>query len=92
MKGIRGKSVKSITWDIAEGYITVNPLFLKPLEMDSVRELYHEIQLTQNEIRGEKFPFNDVQAIRRRNMKLQRLNSAQMIIRNYLRERKQLFT
>ncbi|HEB76812.1 MAG TPA: hypothetical protein ENJ04_10710 [Nitrospirae bacterium] len=92
MKGIRGKSIKAITWDIAEGYVTVNPIFLKPLDMEVIKELYQEIQQMQTEIRGEKFPFNDIQAIRRRNMRLQRLNSAHMIIRNFLKERKQLFT
>jgi len=88
MKGIRGKSLKAIIWDIAEGYVTVNPLFLKPIDIDTIRELYKEIQKVQTEIRGEKFPYNDVQAIRIRNMRLQRLNSAQMIIRNFLRERR----
>ncbi len=91
MKGIRGKSIKAITWDIAEGYVTVNPIFLKPLEMEVIKELHQEIQRIQTEIRGEKFPFNDIQAIRLRNMRLQRLNSAQIIIRNFLKERKQLF-
>jgi hypothetical protein len=85
---IRGKSVRSIVWDIAEGYVTVNPLFLKPLDSDVIKQLYKEIQRAQNEIRGEKFPYNDIQAIRYRNMRLQRLNSALMIIRNYLKQRK----
>ncbi len=88
MKGIRGKSLKAIIWDIAEGYVTVNPLFLKPIDLDTIRDLYKEIQKIQTEIRGEKFPYNDVQAIRIRNMRLQRLNSAQIIIRNFLRERR----
>ncbi len=85
---IRGKSVRSIVWDISEGYVTVNPLFLKPLDSDVIKQLYKEIQRAQNEIRGEKFPHNDIQAIRQRNMRLQRLNSALMIIRNYLKQRK----
>ncbi len=85
---IRGKSVRSIVWDISEGYVTVNPLFLKPLDSDVIKQLYKEIQRAQNEIRGEKFPYNDIQAIRQRNMKLQRLNSALMIIRNYLKQRR----
>ena len=92
MKGIRGKSIKAITLDVAEGYVTINPLFLKPLEMEIIKELYSEVQRIQNEIRGERFPFSDIQAIRWRNMRLQRLSSAQMIIKNFLRERKQLFT
>jgi len=91
VKGIRGKSIKAIAWDIAEGYVTVNPIFLKPLEMELIKELYQEIQHMQTEIRGERFPFNDIQAIRKRNMRLQRLNNAHVIIRNFLKERRQLF-
>jgi hypothetical protein len=85
---IRGKSLKAITYDIAEGYVVVNPIFLKPLDDDSLKGLYHEVVKTQTEIRSEKFPHGDTQAIRWRNTKLQRLYSASMIIRNFARERR----
>ncbi len=88
MKGIRGKRLKSTVFDIAEGYVTVNPLFLKPLEIETIKALYKEIQKAQAEIRGERFPHNDIQEIRRRNIRLQRLHTAQMIIRNFLKERR----
>jgi hypothetical protein len=85
---IRGKSLKAIAYDIAEGYVVVNPLFLKPLDEESLRGLYHEMIKAQVEIRGEKFPQGDVRAIRRRNTRLQRLNSASMILKNFARERR----
>ena len=88
MPTIRGKSLKAITYDIAEGYVVVNPIFLKPLDDDSLKGLYHELMKTQTEIRGDKFPHGDTQAIRWRNTKLQRLYSASMIIRNFARERR----
>jgi hypothetical protein len=88
MPTVRGKSLKAITFDIAEGYVIVNPIFLKPLDDDSLKGLYHEIAKTQTEIRGEKFPHGDTQAIRWRNTRLQRLYSAQIIIKNFARERK----
>ena len=88
MPTIRGKSLKAITYDIAEGYIVVNPIFLKPLEDDSLKGLYHELMKTQTEIRADKFPHGDTQAIRWRNTKLQRLFSASMIIKNFARERR----
>lgn len=88
MPTIRGKSLKAITYDIAEGYIVVNPIFLKPLEDDSLKGLYHELMKTQTEIRADKFPHGDTQAIRWRNTKLQRLYSASMIIKNFARERR----
>ncbi len=88
MPTIRGKSLKAITYDIAEGYVVVNPIFLKPLDDDSLKGLYHELMKTQTEIRGEKFPHGDSQAIRWRNTRLQRLYAASMIIKNFARERR----
>lgn len=88
MPTIRGKSLKAVAYDIAEGYVIVNPLFLKPLDEDSLRGIYHELMKTQVEIRGEKFPHNEPQAIRWRNTRLQRLYSASMIIKNFARERR----
>lgn len=88
MPTIRGKSLRAIALDIAEGYVVVNPLFLKPLDNESLKGLYHETVKAQIFIRGDKFPSHDVQAIRWRNTKLQRLNSASMIIKNFARERR----
>ena len=88
MPTIRGKSLKAVAYDIAEGYAVVNPLFLKPLNVESLKGLYHEVLKVQILIRSEKFPHGDAQAIRWRNTRLQRLNSAAMIIKNFARERR----
>lgn len=88
MPNIRGKSLKALTYDVAEGFVTVNPIFLKSFEPESLRDFYKEISKAQIEVRGAKFPTNDIPAIRNRNLKLQRLYSASMIIRNYARERR----
>lgn len=93
MISLRGKSLLAVSRDIAEGYVIINPLFLKPLDAEALKSLYQQIMKVQTEIRAEKFPFNDVVAIRYRNMRLQRLHSALMIIRNFAKEKgmKQLF-
>lgn len=88
MTSIRGKSLKAITYDISEGYVVVNPIFLKSLEDVSLKELYHELMKTQAEIRSEKFPHGDSQAIRSRNSRLQRLHQASIVIKNFARERR----
>lgn len=90
MSNVRGKSSRALTVDVAEGYVAVNSLFLKPFDADSLKDFYHQIDKTQKELRAERFPSNDVQAIRMRNLRLQRLYSAQMVIRNYARERRLL--
>lgn len=88
MSSIRGKSLKAILRDVADGYTSVNPLFLKPFDKETLKELYDEISKVLIEVRSEKFPLNDILAIRNRNIRLQRLYSATMVIRNYARERR----
>ncbi len=86
--GVRGKSLNALIRDVAEGYVAVNPLFLKSFDPEILRDFYHEISKVQIDIRIEKFPTRDIIAIRGRNVKLQRLYSAVMIIRNFARERR----
>ena len=88
MPNVKGKSLKALTMDIAEGYTSVNPIFLKLFEPEQLKEIYREIAKTQNDIRGERFPTNDLTAIRMRNLRLQRLYSTSMIIRNFAKERR----
>ena len=87
MTSFRGKSLIGISKDIADGYITVNPIFLKPLTIDDLEALYHQIIKLQSAVRGEKFPHGDIKGIRERNIRLQRLHSSIIIIRTFARER-----
>lgn len=88
MPNVRGKSLKAIARDIAEGYVTVNPLFLKPFDEETLKELYHEVMRTQGELRAERFPHNDTEAIRWRNTRLQRLHTTSVIIKSFARDRR----
>ena len=85
---IRGKSIKAIANDVADGYVVVNPLFLKSLDRESLKGLHQEMMKVQITIRAERFPTGDTQAIRWRNTRLQRLNSAVMILADFARERR----
>jgi len=88
MASIRGKSIKAIIRDVAEGYVTVNPIFLKSFGSENIKEFYREIAKVQGEIRAEKFPHKDAAGIRSRNLKLQRLHSASIILRAFARDRR----
>jgi hypothetical protein len=81
------KNYKALANDISEGYITVNPIFLKPLDKDALIALYRAIERKQIEIRAEPFPYNDSYCIRKRNLRLQRLYNALIIIKNYSKEK-----
>lgn len=88
MASVRGKSLKALCFDVSEGYATVNPIFLKSFDGDLLKDFYKELSKAQNDIRGDKFPTSDTAAIRLRNLKLQRLYSATMIIRHYAKSRR----
>ena len=82
------RNFKAIASDVAEGFIAMNPIFLKPFDEKSLKALHQVIERMQIDIRTEPFPYNDVESIRKRNMKLQRLYSAQIVLKNHAREKR----
>jgi hypothetical protein len=86
--GFRGKSMKAIASDVAEGYITVNPLFVKKFDKDMIKGLYENISKGMTGVRNEKVVFNDAAALRIRNMRLQRMHNALIVLRNIAREKR----
>ncbi len=83
-----GKSFKMLANDVSDGYITVNPLFLKNFNESGLKSLLKAVEQKQIELRSEPFPYNDVSKIRHRNLRLQRLHSATVILKNYAREKR----
>lgn len=84
----RGKSLAATARDIAEGYLSVNPLMLKKLLPEDYKNLYHYLKKIQTEVRSEKFPLHDILSIRTRNMKLHRLHNAIIVLQHIARERR----
>lgn len=84
----KGKSMKAVAIDVAEGLITVNPLFLKKFDKDMIIGLNEHLSKAMTAIRNEKLAFHDPVALRKRNLKLQRLNNALIILKNVAREKK----
>ena len=84
---IRGKSILAVAKDIAEGFFFVNTLILKKFESEDYKALHQQLKKLQNEVRSEKFPLHDTLAIRSRNIRLQRLHGALIILEHSARER-----
>ena len=84
----RGKSLAATARDIADGYLSINPLILKKLMPEDYKSLYHYLRKIQTEVRSEKFPLHDILSIRSRNMRLHRLHNAIIILQHIARERK----
>ena len=82
------KNLKAIASDIAEGYVSVTPLYLKPFNEVSLKSLYSIAMKVQAGIRDEPFPYREIDLIRKRSLKLQRLYTALIVIKNTAHERK----
>jgi hypothetical protein len=85
---VKGKSLAAFARDIAEGYAALNPLVLKKFDRESYKGLHQQIRKVQTETRGEKFPLHDVLGIRKRNLKLQRLHNAIIVLEHSAREKR----
>lgn len=83
-----GRNLKAIVADVVEGFVSLNPLFLKSFGESSLKMLYTHLERRQRELRGEAFPYHEPALIRMRNLRLQRLFTAMTIVKNYARERR----
>jgi hypothetical protein len=86
--GFRGKSMKVVAMDVAEGYISVNPLLLKKFDKDMIKELYEFLNKALTSTRNEKIDLTNQASVRNRNMQLQRLHNAMIVLRNIAREKR----
>jgi hypothetical protein len=82
---IRGKSLAAVAADLADGFIYLNPLVLKDFANESCKDLFYQLKKLQTEIRTEKFPSHDPNGIRKRNLRLQRLHQAIVVLQNNAR-------
>ena len=84
----KGKSMKAVAIDVAEGYVSVNPIFLKKFDKDMMKDLFENINKAMTLARNEKLDLTNPVQVRTRNMKLQRLHNALIIVRNSAREKR----
>jgi len=86
--GVGGKSMKAVANDVAEGYMTINPLVLKKFDKDMIKELFEHLNKAMSAARNIAVPLTDQIAMRNKNMKLQRLHNSIIILRNTAREKR----
>lgn len=85
---LKGKNIEAVAKDIAEGYVFVNPIYLKRFDEDTMKKLLAAMNKTMILIRNEKFPSGDVNAIKSRNIKLSRMNNALTIMKHFAKQKK----
>ncbi len=85
---IKGKSATAVAKDVVDGYLYLNPSFLKKLEDEGFKTLHLELKKVEIGVRSESFPTHDLEGIRRRNLKLQRIHQAMVILKHAAKGKK----
>ncbi len=78
-----GGSAFSMAKDIAEGYHLVTERTFKNMSRGEVEQLAFELDRCLREIRAEQPPLDDLDLIKSRNRRIQRLNQASLVLRNH---------
>jgi hypothetical protein len=69
--------------DVAEGYVTITERSLKTLSAGEMNELAHEMDRHLRELRAEPVVTQESAVIQGRNRKIQRLNTALVVVRGF---------
>ena len=81
-------SPKKLAQDIADGYLMLTPPMLKSYTHADLKTMVVNIGIVTRELRQEFIPADNIMAIKARNMKLSRLNQAELVIQVYCKKRR----
>jgi hypothetical protein len=88
MANFPGGSAWSLVRDIAAGYYLVTERSFQPYNRAQLEKLRFELDRHLREVRSEQPALDDLPAVQNRNRKIQRLNTAGMILRSFRMKRK----
>lgn len=74
--------------DISEGFYLISSATLKSMSPSDLKTIKQSVAIVQREIRAEQVPLEDIMAIKKKNMKLQRLNQTLMVINSYCKQKR----
>ncbi len=86
MSAFLGGSAFAMAQQIAGGYVLVTERHIRKLASGELNQLDFELDRVQRELRGSQAATDEVNTVRERNRKLQRLSSCRLMIQN-LRQR-----
>jgi len=69
--------------DLAEGYVTLNPVVLKKYEKHEVDALLKELEKLSRDTRSQVVPQDDSEASAMRSRKLLRLSQANVVLKSW---------
>ena len=83
-----GGSAYAMTRDVAEGYVLLTERSFKSLTRGDLDRLVFEIDRHLRELLGDQPALDDLPAIQLRQRRMQRLNSALLMLRSYRQRQK----
>jgi hypothetical protein len=81
-------SPKKMAQDIAEGFMSLTPPMLKTLTPADLKTIIVNLGIVGRELRQEQVAQDDVMAAKAKNMRLSRLNQAEIVIRAFCKKRR----
>ncbi len=85
-----GGSAYAMARDIGEGFVSVTERTFKSMTDADMNKLAFEIDRFLRELRGSRSATDDIDVVKARNRKIQRLNTAVMISRTYRQKHRKL--
>jgi hypothetical protein len=79
---------KKIAQDIADGFVSLSQTGLKRYNPADLKIILNNLQLVQREIRQIQIPLDEVMKIKAKNMRLTRLNQAEVVLRSYCKKQR----
>ena len=88
MGNFTGGSAYAMVQQIADGFLLVTERTFIRLGRGELDKLGFELDKVLREVRGEQPALEDLAAVRKRNRKIQRLNTCRMMLRTYRQRRR----
>lgn len=79
-------SPKKLAQDIAEGYISLSAPALKKYTPADLKVILTNLAIVQREIRQVQVPTDDAILVKAKNMRLSRLNQAEIVVRSFCKK------
>ena len=77
---------KKIAQDISEGVVLISSPMLKRYNAADMKIIMNNMAIVSRELRAQQIPLEDVMALKKKNMKITRMNQAEMIIRAHCKK------
>ena len=81
-------SPKKLAQDVADGYLSFSPPMLRNYTPADIKLVLANLALVTRELRQEQISLDDIMAVKMRNMKLSRMNQAEIVIRAYCQKKR----